>query len=109
MRVKTIIICVFAIAIYFESSAQKIIVDTTSANKYIIKQPRPKSVSPDTIAKENLTFGDRAVSIGKGILNRLKARLNLEEASESLKAKKEKLLGKKEEEPAPQPDQSNEN
>lgn len=40
-----------------------------------------------------MSFGDRAFSIGKGILNRLKARLNLEEAVESIKEKKRKFAG----------------
>jgi hypothetical protein len=83
---------VFSITISCAVTAQKIIVDTTSTNKYIIKRP-PAKAEPK---KEELTFGDRAISIGSGILNRLKARLNLEEASESLKAKKEKFLGRRE-------------
>lgn len=98
MKIKTIIICVLAAAISFASSAQKIIVDTTSTNKYIIKRPIPAETLPVVEKKEDLTLSDRALSIGKGILNRLKARLNLEEVSESLKAKKEKYLGKKEDE-----------
>lgn len=74
-------------------------VDTTSTNKYIIKEPTGEQPAPKEEAKaEDLSFSDRALSIGAGILNRLKARLNLEEASESLKAKKERILGKKEEE-----------
>ena len=81
---------------------QKIIVDSTSSNKYIIrpveKQPTEKVEAPKPSENQDPNFGDRALSIGKGILNRLKARLNLEEASESLKEKKQKLLGKKEEE-----------
>ncbi|MEP5610952.1 MAG: hypothetical protein ABJP45_01820 [Cyclobacteriaceae bacterium] len=78
--------------------AQKIVVDTVSTNKYIIKRAPVVEAPPQEAKKEDLNFGDRALSIGQGILNRLKARLNLEEASESLKAKKEKYLGKKEEE-----------
>lgn len=70
-------------------------VDSTSTNKYIIKQPTQTSSKKPS---EDLSFSDRAISIGAGILNRLKARLNLEEASESIKTKKDKLLGKKEEE-----------
>jgi hypothetical protein len=81
---------------------QKIIVDSTSSNKYIIrpteKQPVENVEPQKTNESQDPNFGDRALSIGKGILNRLKARLNLEEASESLKEKKQKLLGKKEEE-----------
>ena len=71
-------------------------VDSTSSNKYLIK---PKEKTSDTEAKpqEEPTFSDRALSIGKGILNRLKARLNLEEAAESIKEKKKKILGKEEE------------
>ncbi|MEP1096798.1 MAG: hypothetical protein ABJG78_16900 [Cyclobacteriaceae bacterium] len=64
----------------------------------------------EEVKKEDLNFGDRALSIGQGILNRLKARLNLEEASESLKAKKEKYLGKKEEvEPEPKAKENTDN
>ncbi len=71
-------------------------VDTASTNKYIIKREVTAEAPAQPAEPKDPTFGDRALSIGKGILNRLKARLNLEEASESLKAKKEKLLGKKE-------------
>jgi len=79
-------------------------VDTASTNKYIIKRAPVAEAPAQEVNKEDLNFGDRALSIGQGILNRLKARLNLEEASESLKAKKEKYLGKKgEEEVEPEP------
>ena len=81
----------------FSASGQRIVVDSTSSNKYLIK---PKA-SEETTAKkseEDMNFSDRALSIGKGILNRLKARLNLEEAAESIKEKKAKILGKEEEE-----------
>lgn len=79
----------------FSASGQKIVVDSTSTNKYLIK---PKEVEKASVkAQEELTFSDRALSIGKGIINRLKARLNLEEAAESIKEKKEKILGKEEE------------
>ncbi len=98
MRAKTIILCLFTVAMSFASSAQRIVVDTTSTNKYIIKKKVAADSSEQVASKEDLNFGDRALSIGKGILNRLKARLNLEEASESLKAKGEKFLGKREEE-----------
>ena len=82
--------------ICFTGAAQKIIVDTTSTNKYLIERP---AESPNSdVNEEELSFSDRAMSIGVGIMNRLKARLNLEEATESLKEKKEKFLGKKEEE-----------
>lgn len=47
--------------------------------------------------EEELSFGDRAVSIGQGILSRLRARFNLDEAAESIKDKKDKFLGKEEE------------
>ncbi len=99
MRIKTNFLCVFALALSFASSAQKIVVDTASTNKYIIKREVASEAPAQSTKPVDPTFGDRALSIGKGILNRLKARLNLEEASESLKAKKQKLLGKKEEEP----------
>ncbi len=68
-------------------------VDSVSTNKYLIK---PKVKSETAAAKEELTFSDRALSIGKGIINRLKARLNLEEAAESIKDKRDKILGKEE-------------
>lgn len=107
MRIKFIIICLLAAAI--SSSAQKIVVDTASTNKYIIKRPTEAETPAHEEKKEDLNFGDRALSIGQGILNRLKARLNLEEASESLKAKKEKYLGKKEEEEEPKKKENEDN
>ena len=72
-------------------------VDTTSSNKYLMTRPAEQS-GEVAESSEDLSFGDRAMSIGVGILNRLKARLNLEEVSETLKEKKEQYLGKKEEE-----------
>ncbi|WP_424962637.1 hypothetical protein [Ekhidna sp.] len=75
------------------ASAQRIVVDSASTNKYLI---RPEVKSEEPINTEEPTFGDRAFSIGKGIINRLKARLNLEEAAESIKGKKQKILGKPE-------------
>lgn len=81
-------------AVAFAASAQRIVVDSTSSNKYLMKAPEKKVVEE---TPEEETFSDRAISIGKGILNRLKARLNLEEAAESIKDKKEKILGKPEE------------
>ncbi|MEQ9466850.1 MAG: hypothetical protein RLN88_05525 [Ekhidna sp.] len=83
-------------AVAFAASAQRIVVDSTSSNKYLMKPPE-KSVVKE-MPEEDLTFSDRAMSIGKGILNRLKARLNLEEAAESIKDKKERILGKQEDE-----------
>ena len=77
-------------------------VDTTSSSKYLIKANSgvQESGQETKMAAANETaepsFGDRALSIGKGIVNRLKARLNLEEAAESIKEKKEKLVGNKE-------------
>ena len=82
------------------ASAQRIVVDTATTSKYLIK-PESNVVKKDTPQQktaEEVSFGDRALSIGKGIINRLKARLNLEEAAESIKGKKDKLLGNKEEE-----------
>jgi hypothetical protein len=73
------------------------VVDTTSTNKYLIKKPSELAEAAKPV-EEELSFSDRAMSIGMGILNRLKARLNLEEASESLKEKGQKYLGKKDEE-----------
>ena len=76
----------------FSVNGQKIIVDSTSTNKYLLK-PKEKELA-STQQSEELTFSDRALSIGKGILNRLKARLNLEEAAESIKDKRDRILGK---------------
>lgn len=81
----------------FSANGQKIVVDSTSTNKYLIK-PKEKSSEVKAEPQEEPTFSDRAFSIGKGILNRLKARLNLEEAAESIKEKKKKILGKEEKE-----------
>lgn len=83
-------------AFIFSASGQKIIVDSTSSNKYLIK-PSEKKVEQQAPVDEETTFSDRALSIGKGILNRLKARLNLEEAADSIKEKKDKILGKEDE------------
>ncbi len=69
--------------------------DSSSTSKYLIKPGVSKKPANPKVEKE-LSFGDRAFSIGKGILNRLKARLNLEEAAESIKGKKDKILGKPE-------------
>lgn len=74
---------------------QRIVVDTASSSKYLIK---PENTKPNLAQPEEITFSDRAISIGKGILNRLKARLNLEEAAESIKDKKKNLLGRNENE-----------
>ena len=73
-------------------------VDTASTNKYLINKTETDDASSEVATEKELSFGDRAMSIGKGILNRLKARLNLEEAAESFKDKKDQLLGNKEEE-----------
>lgn len=82
----------------FSATGQKIVVDSTSTNRYLINKPKSKEPSEAPAQKkEELTFSDRALSIGKGIINRLKARLNLEEAAESIKEKKDKILGKEEE------------
>jgi len=78
-------------------NAQRIIVDTTSSSKYLIKKPTVEKEPTQAEAQEP-SFGDRALSIGSGILNRLKARLNLEDAAESIKEKKDRLVGSKEEE-----------
>ena len=75
-------------------TAQRIVVDSASTNKYLIKPTEKKRLE----TKEDVAFSDRALSIGKGIINRLKARLNLEEAAESIKNKKEKILGNPKEE-----------
>lgn len=84
------------IAICGVGQAQRIVIDTASSNKYLIKPPeKTETVEKQQQQNEDLSFGDRALSIGKGIINRLKARLNLEEAAESIKGKKDKLLKKK--------------
>lgn len=93
MRNKLFTTFLFILAIGATASAQRIVVDSTSTNKYLIK---PEGASKESIETEEPTFGDRAFSIGKGIINRLKARLNLEEAAESIKGKKEKILGRPE-------------
>lgn len=99
MNLKSITICFLTLALSATAVAQRIVVDTASTSKYIIKESADVQAPPkEEVKAEDLSFSDRALSIGAGILNRLKARLNLEEASESLKAKKEKILGKKEEE-----------
>ena len=91
---KIFITGLLVLGLFFPALSQRIVVDTTSANKYLIK---PEKTAPPK-QEEELSFGDRAVSIGLGILNRLKARLNLEEAAESIKDKKDKILGTKEDE-----------
>lgn len=84
------------IAICGVGQAQRIVIDTASSNKYLIKPPeKTEAFEKQPQQNEDLSFGDRALSIGKGIINRLKARLNLEEAAESIKGKKDKLLKKK--------------
>ncbi|MEP1034090.1 hypothetical protein [Ekhidna sp.] len=94
MSYKLFLLGLLLCAMAFSASSQKIVVDSTSTNKYLVK---PTEQVSDASAQEELTFSDRALSIGKGILNRLKARLNLEEAAESIKDKKNKILGKGEE------------
>ena len=90
---------IFALAL--GASAQKIIVDSTSSKNYLIK----KSTSTEQVEEESEpNFSDRALSIGKGIINRLKARLNLEEAGETFKNKKEKILGRSEEKQGSDPE-----
>lgn len=75
------------------ASGQRIVVDSASTSKYLITAKK-KDLPP---RQEEPTFSDRALSLGQGILNRLKARLNLEEAAESIMDKKEKILGNPEE------------
>ena len=70
-------------------------VDSTSTSKYLINTKKSEA---QVKQEEEPTFSDKALSICQGILNRLKARLNLEEAAESIKDKKEKILGKPEDE-----------
>lgn len=82
---------------YFTVNAQKIVVDTTSSSKYLIKGVDSVSEEAPPVSEEDPSFGDRALSIGKGIVNRLKARLNLEEAAESIKEKRDRFVGSKEE------------
>ena len=94
---KLIIIGFLSLLFCQHGLAQRIVVDTTSTNKYLINKSESTQSSTGKEDVE-LSFGDRAMSFGKGILNRLKARLNLEEAAESFKDRKEQLLGNKEEE-----------
>ena len=95
MSSKIFILGLFIFGAVFTSNAQRIVVDSTSTSRYLISEDENVD-QPNT--NDELSFGDRALSIGKGILNRLKARLNLEEAAESIKGKGEKFLGKTEEE-----------
>lgn len=78
----------------FLAKGQRIVIDTASTNKYIIKKEVKEPAQPreKVTAKEEVSFGERALSIGNGILNRLKARLNLEEAAESIKQKGGRLV-----------------
>ena len=92
---KIVVACVVIAIASYKVNGQKIVVDTTSTNKYIIKKSDSPPSNVATAEKEEISFSDRAISIGTGILNRLKARLNLEEAAESIKAKKERLIGTK--------------
>ena len=85
---------VFFTVVLLTAHGQKIVVDTASTSKYLIKKQSEEAViQAPAETPEELTCGDRAISIGTGILNRLKARLNLEEAAESIKAKKERIVG----------------
>ncbi|WP_436514483.1 hypothetical protein [Ekhidna sp. To15] len=94
MSYKLFVLSLLFCCLVISANGQKIVVDSASTNKYLIRPPEKEI--PSTTAKEEITFSDRALSIGKGILNRLKARLNLEEAAESIKDKKDKILGKEE-------------
>lgn len=101
MRNKLFITFLLILAVSMRASAQRIVVDSTSTNKYLINPER----SEEKISiQQEPSFSDRALSIGKGIINRLKARLNLEEAAESIKDKKDQILGKPEEEEAKKED-----
>lgn len=70
-------------------------VSASSSSKYIVRPPKSKKEEPEK--KEELSFSDKALTLGAGILTRLKSRLNLEETTQSLKDKKDKITGKKEE------------
>ncbi|WP_425389641.1 hypothetical protein [Ekhidna sp.] len=96
---KLFITCLLIIGLGLCANGQRIVVDSSSTKKYLISPSDKKEtpVNPPVIKEEEPSFGDRAISIGMGIVNRLKARLNLDEAAESLKDKKEKILGKQEE------------
>lgn len=100
LRLKTFV-TVLLLFLAYSGFSQRIVVDSTSSNKYLktakITAVQKQQVEVPTADPEP-SFGDRALSIGKGIMNRLKARLNLEEATQSIKDKKERLLGKSEEE-----------
>lgn len=93
-KILTTVLFIFLLG--FQSQAQRIVVDSASTTKYLISSPEniSQTIPP---SEQELSFSDRALSIGKGILNRLKARFNLEEAGESLKRKKDQILGIKEE------------
>jgi len=66
------------------------VIDTSTSSKYLVTKAPNKvenNLSDDTNQSKEISFGERALSIGTGILNRLKARLNLEDAAESIKEK----------------------
>ncbi len=99
---KLITYFVLLLIAHFASHAQSIVIDTSSTSKYLIKKPDStieNDLANGNNSQEDLSFSDRAMSIGKGILNRLKARLNLDEAAESLKEKKERFIGSDAEKP----------
>lgn len=93
---KILSVCILFSLALITANGQKIVVDTASTNKYIVKRSNiaPQS-NPVSEPDQEISFSERALSIGNGILNRLKARLNLEEAAESIMAKKERILGTK--------------
>ena len=93
---KIVAFFVFLLISLLQVKAQKIVIDTASTNKYIIRKPVAETqASAEEATPEEVSFGERALSIGNGILNRLKARLNLEEAAESIKQKGERLVKSK--------------
>jgi len=66
------------------------VIDTSTSSKYLVTKAPNKAennLSEDTNQSEEISFGDRALSIGTRILNRVKARLNLEDAAESIREK----------------------
>ncbi|MEM9896390.1 MAG: hypothetical protein AAF789_08470, partial [Bacteroidota bacterium] len=72
--------------------SQQIVVDTSSTSRYFKKEI--SSSNEIKTEESEPTFSDRAMSIGVAIMNRLKARFNLEDAAESLKEKKDRVLNK---------------
>ncbi len=87
------IACLCFLALGYQASAQKIVVDSSFANAYK-KQPLPVQKAQETAREDSESMGRLIGKIGEGIWQRLKYRLNLEEVQEGLEAKKQKYSGK---------------